>query len=139
MAKYNLFLDDIRDPSVCMHYKTKYMPADRREYTMSEWTIVRNYKEFTEAIIANFSAGRFPGLVSFDHDLADIHYDPSTQSESFEYKEETGLDCARFLVQFCISNELNLPEFYVHSANPIGAENIYQAMHDYFKFKERSK
>jgi hypothetical protein len=139
MAKYNLFLDDIRDPSVCMHYKTKYMPDDRREYTMSEWTIVRNYKEFTEAIIANFSAGRFPGLVSFDHDLADIHYDPSTQSESFEYKEETGLDCARFLVQFCISNELNLPEFYVHSANPIGAENIYQAMHDYFKFKERSK
>jgi hypothetical protein len=122
-----------------MHYKTKYMPDDRREYTMSEWTIVRNYKEFTEAIIANFSAGRFPGLVSFDHDLADIHYDPSTQSESFEYKEETGLDCARFLVQFCISNELNLPEFYVHSANPIGAENIYQAMHDYFKFKERSK
>jgi hypothetical protein len=139
MEKYNLFLDDIRDPSVCMHYKTKYMPDDRREYTMSEWTIVRNYKEFTEAIIANFSAGRFPGLVSFDHDLADIHYDPSTQSESFEYKEETGLDCARFLVQFCISNELNLPEFYVHSANPIGAENIYQAMHDYFKFKERSK
>ena len=139
MAKYNLFLDDIRDPSVCMHYKTKYMPDDRREYTMSEWTIVRNYKEFTEAIIANFSAGRFPGLVSFDHDLADIHYDPSTQSESFEYKEKTGLDCARFLVQFCISNELNLPEFYVHSANPIGAENIYQAMHDYFKFKERSK
>ena len=139
MAKYNLFLDDIRDPSVCMHYQTKYMPNDRREYTMSEWIIVRNYKEFTETIVANFSSGMFPGLVSFDHDLADVHYDPSTQSESFEYKEETGLDCARFLVQFCISNELNLPEFYVHSANPIGAENIYRAMHDYFKFKERSK
>lgn len=136
MEKYNLFLDDIRDPSVCVHYKTKYMPENRREYTMSAWTIARNYKEFAEIITSKFSEGMFPELVSFDHDLADVHYDPSSWSESFEYKEETGLDCAKFLVQFCLDNELNLPEFYIHSANPTGAENIYQAMHDYFRFKK---
>jgi hypothetical protein len=139
MEKYNLFLDDVRDPSLCLNYKTKFMPDNRREYSMSEWTIVRNYDEFTKTLKSKFSEGMFPGLVSFDHDLADIHYYPESRAESFEYYEETGVDCAKFLVQFCIDNDLNLPEFYIHSANPLGAENIYQAMQDYFKFKERFK
>jgi hypothetical protein len=137
MERYNLFLDDIRDPSVCMHYKTKYMPDNRREYTMSEWIIARSYKEFQETIVSKFSEGMFPGLISFDHDLADVHYDPESFSESFQYHEETGADCANFIVKFCLDNELNLPEFYVHSANPLGAQRIYDNMHDYFKFKER--
>lgn len=115
------------------------MPDNRREYSVSEWVIVRNYQEFTEVVKSKFLKGMFPELVSFDHDLADIHYNQSTFSEHFEYHEETGVDCAKFMVQFCIDNNLNLPEFYIHSSNPSGAENIYNAMHDYFKYKERFK
>jgi hypothetical protein len=139
MEKYNLFLDDIRDPSVCVHYKTKYMPENRREYTMSDWIVARNYQEFSEIIKSKFASGEFPGLISFDHDLADVHYEADSFSESFEYHEETGADCAKFVVQFCLDHDLNLPEFYIHSANPQGADRIYNNMQDYFAFKERFK
>lgn len=139
MKKYNLFLDDIRDPSACLNYKTKFMPENRRAYSSDDWVIVRSYSEFAETIKTKFSSGEFPGLVSFDHDLADIHYNPQLFQESFEYHEETGADCANFIVHFCLENELNLPEFYVHSANPLGAQRIYDNMQDYFRYKERSK
>jgi len=137
MERYNLFLDDIRDPSVCLNYKTKFMPENRRQYSMENWVIVRNYEEFTNVIRSRFDSGEFPGLISFDHDLADVHYDPELFQESFEYKEETGADCANFVVKFCLDNELNLPEFYVHSANPLGAQRIYDNMKDYFRYKGR--
>jgi hypothetical protein len=133
MEKYNLFLDDVRDPSLCLNYKTKFMPENRRAYSLESWVVARNYSEFTEIIKSKFSAGEFPGLISFDHDLADVHYD----QESFEYHEETGADCANFVVKFCLDNELNLPEFYVHSANPLGAQRIYDNMQDYFRYKGR--
>lgn len=137
MEKYNLFLDDIRDPSACLNYKTKFMPENRRQYSMDDWIIARDYNEFASVIKSKFDEGKFPGLVSFDHDLADVHYDSKTGRESFEYKEKTGSDCAKFIVQFCLDKELDLPEFYIHSANPSGAERIYEDMQDYFRYKGR--
>jgi hypothetical protein len=113
------------------------MPENRRQYTTDSWVVARNYSEFTDVIKSRFAAGEFPELISFDHDLADIHYNPEAFQESFEYHEETGADCANFVVQFCLENELNLPEFYVHSANPLGAQRIYDSMHDYFRYKGR--
>lgn len=136
---YNLFLDDIRCPEECNLYKTKYMPLNRAVYTQEPWKIVRNYAEFVLAIKTELSVGRFPKLVSFDHDLADIHYDPKTWTETFTYLEETGKDAARWFVQFCIDNDLELPECIVHSMNPIGAERIYNELQDYYRFKERFK
>ena len=41
MEKYNLFLDDIRDTSACLNYKTKFMPENRRAYSLEDWVIVR--------------------------------------------------------------------------------------------------
>lgn len=38
--------------------------------------------------------------------------------------EYTGMDSAKWLVNYCIDNDLKLPEFVVHSANPSGYENI---------------
>lgn len=137
MEKYNLFLDDIRNPEVCLNYKTEYMPENRRIYSMEEWTIARNYEDFVKIIRDEFSNGRFPGLVSFDHDLADVHYDPNTMIQGFSYSEETGKECADFLVNFCIENNLDLPSFYIHSANPTGRERIYQSLQDYYRFKKR--
>jgi hypothetical protein len=137
MENYNLFLDDIRNPSACLNYKTRFMPEDRSIYSTENWVIARNYEEFTEIIESKFASGEFPELVSFDHDLADIHYTSQTFSESFEYHEETGADCAKFLVQFCLDKDLNLPPYYVHSANPTGAERIHGNMQDYYRYKGR--
>ena len=39
-------------------------------------------------------------------------------------KEKTGLDCAKFLVEYCADENQPLPEYLVHSANPVGKKNI---------------
>jgi len=41
-----------------------------------------------------------------------------------EYKEKTGLECAKFLVEYCVNENIKLPEYLVHSANPPGKKNI---------------
>ena len=99
-----LFLDDLRNPSDCIEYMTKrgYAPSLYK----FDWIVVRNYKEFTKWIIEN---GR-PKIISFDHDLGDSIND--------------GIDCAKWLVSYCIEQQIGLPEYIIHSANPIGAENI---------------
>jgi len=136
---YNLFLDDIRFPEDCTYYKTKGMPSNRAIYTQEEWYIVRSYKEFVDKITKEFIDGKFPAIVSFDHDLADIHYDPATWTESFVYHEETGKDAAKWLVQFCIDNDIDLPECWVHSMNPIGGEGIMKTLNDWNVYQERFK
>ena len=137
MGTYNLFLDDIRTPMLCLNYRTKYMPESRVIYGLEDWVIVRNHNEFIEKICDEFNIGNFPKIVSFDHDLADIHYDSSTYSEHFSYYEETGADSAKFLVNFCIDNKLDLPKCYIHSSNTVGAERIYENLQDYYRYKNQ--
>jgi len=107
-----LYLDDIRIP------KTE------------GWDIVRTYEEFVDWIKKN----GLPDEVSFDHDLAEIHYDPSTWTENFKYYEKTGYDAAKWMCDYCWTNGLPLPEFNCHSANPVGRENILAILNS---FKER--
>jgi hypothetical protein len=127
MNKINLFLDDIRMPEEVGNY---FYPVDDRVlYRKLDWKIVRNYKEFCEFIKQN----GIPDLVSFDHDLADIHYDPSTWTESFKYEEETGLDCAKWLANYCLDKNEHFPEYKVHSMNPIGRENIISFLTNFKK------
>lgn len=97
---YKLYLDDIRTPN------------------SSEWVIVRSYGEFVDTI----TRLGMPTEISFDHDLADIHC--SNSKESFSYHEKTGMDCAKWLCEYCMDNSLPLPKWNVHSANPVGADNI---------------
>lgn len=99
---YYLFVDDIRDP-LCVNW-VKLPKTD-------DWIIVRNYDEFVERI----ATLGLPKFVSFDHDLAFEGYAPD---------ERTGYDCAKWLVDHCISLNENVPDFVVHSMNPVGAENI---------------
>lgn len=129
---YNLFLDDIRMPYQVGDYISPSLAGD---YRTKDWKIVRNYQEFTRYIKKH----GLPQLVSFDHDLAAIHYDPKTWAESFSYKEETGMDCAKWLVDYCILNKLKFPEYLVHSQNPIGKENIISYLENYRRHVETIK
>jgi hypothetical protein len=99
---YNLYLDDIRIPKE------------------GNWHIVRSYNAFVGIIKIKGN----PDLISFDHDLADIHYDPTSYRESFEYHEETGYDCAKWYLNYITENNLPCAQILIHSMNPVGTENI---------------
>lgn len=118
-----LWLDDVRNPAddKWRAYFPIAQPCD------VHW--VKSYNQFVNWITEN----GLPDAVCFDHDLADIAYNPMTQRESFAYHETTGYDCAKWLVEYCMDNELPLPEYAVQSANPTGAENIRMYLLNYLK------
>ena len=88
-----LFLDDLRDPSDCLHYMDDRKNVDVSFYR-KKWHIVRNYNAFIQWIETN----GLPDFISFDHDLADYSTD--------ETKEYTGMDCAKWLVEYCLDHKL---------------------------------
>jgi hypothetical protein len=133
MTKYNLFLDDIRHPYSCLKY-VRDVPLEI--YSKHDWMIVRNYDEFVEAITFH----GLPTLISFDHDLGEAHYaidfqDWNDYSSNDLGVVETGLDAAKWLINYCMDHKLALPECYVHSMNPVGRENIRKLLEN---FKSRN-
>jgi hypothetical protein len=125
----NLFLDDIRIPSTV----NTYMPELGNGYFDAKWDIVRNYGEFVDYLKVN----GLPNMVSFDHDLADVEYDSKSYTETFTYQEKTGFDCAKYLVDYCIDNDLLVPNFVVHSQNPVGNKNIEGLLQNFKKFQTK--
>ena len=127
---YNLFLDDVRVPEDVSNY---IFPVELRLlYKLNEWKIVRSHKQFVDHIIMH----GLPGMISFDHDLADAHYEPATWKEGHVYEEETGYDCAKWLVDHCLRTKKELPDFLVHSMNPVGSKNIKDLLNNFQKFQE---
>ena len=78
---------------------------------------VYSYEEFV-AYLQHYGMPRF---ISFDHDLGE---------------EFSGYDCAKYLVDYCLYRLLPLPDFTVHSQNPVGKENIERLLNN---FKEQQK
>jgi hypothetical protein len=115
-----LFLDDIR------------IPSDAYEYTKNpiynkNWDVVRNYQEFVDYINKN----GMPSFISFDHDLADEHYVSLSESKKDSYTEKTGYECAKWLVDYCLDNSVELPHFLVHSMNPVGKIRIESLLNNF--------
>lgn len=104
-----MFLDDIRNPSDI--YINNIYPDTFGDN--SNWIIIRSYKDACKEILMN----GIPEFISFDHDLG---------------VGKTGYD----LVKWMIDNG-NFPKdfkFNVHSANPVGAANIYMMLTNYLNF-----
>ena len=126
-----LWLDDLRNPYLNIEGRVP------KELGIIEWVL--NYEQFTQWI-EKFG---LPYLISFDHDLADEHYTPEEYWHDYQvskayqdaqnYTEKTGMDCAKWLVDYCIDNNQKLPIFYSHSANPVGADNIIGLLENYTK------
>lgn len=118
---YKLFLDDERIPTDVLNYKPLSIYNEH-------WLIVRNYHQFTDTIERYFEKFKMmPELISFDHDLADVHYSSMNKGGKINYdnvSEKTGYHCAKWLVEFCIDNDLKIPKYLVHSMNKVGGENI---------------
>lgn len=99
------WVDDLRDP--------KEFLTDRTKNDTVMW--FKTYEDFVRAII-QFS---LPDVIWFDHDLGE---------------GMSGKDCADFLVDFCLSNSLPVPEYHSQSQNPVGRENIIKLLDSYNKF-----
>lgn len=129
-SKTSLYIDDCRTP---IEDIPGYEP----------WVIVRNYDQFVEYILNN----GIPDYISFDHDLSDEHMSDYFKNQGngifeinyHEFKEKTGLDCINWLCNYIqdqkeIGNDLKFKIIGVHSANPVGAENIIKTAQSFIKF-----
>lgn len=102
-----MFLDDIRVP--------------KHEYDV----IVRSYEEAIEFVNIN----GIPSFISFDHDLG---------CDENGNLLKSGYDFAKWLVDMDIKEIHKFPndfQFNIHSANPIGKNNINSILNNYFIFK----
>lgn len=128
----SIFLDDVRKPTDCTQYMSQRIGMAAGYYEKPMWVIVRDYQEFVAAVNVYY---KDLFAVSFDHDLSDEHYQDLFSDENWyrkeeikldyeNYKEKTGLDCAKYLTQFYKENNLSLPHLFVHSMNPVGTQNI---------------
>lgn len=134
---YKLFLDDFRKPIQCVNYMYRRI-GNKNPVYLQEWVVVKNYDEFVDYITIH----GMPELISFDHDLSDAHYsgEISNATDWEDYyllsdREMTGYDCAKWLVDYCETNNKPLPEFYVHSMNSVGTQNIQRYLDNYKKMK----
>lgn len=112
--KNGLFLDDLRfsDEVTWVSY-----PND------VTWKIVRTCEEFKEYLCEN----GIPQYITFDHDLGD---------------EEplNGAELADWLCYEVVDGRLTLPDnfqYFVHSMNPIGADNIRSKLDQLIRFMSK--
>ena len=98
---WKLFLDDERDP------------------VGNRWTVCRSVGE----AVAVCQVFKLPAYISFDHDLG-----PGPSPGGFE---NTGMGFAKWMIEQVLDDTMQLPtgfDYYVHSQNPVGADNIRNIM-----------
>jgi hypothetical protein len=127
MHKYSIFLDDERIPS-----DVTWIILDK-----IEWTIIRNYYDFVKIIEKN----GLPEIISFDHDLGPVAFQKALgisirPSNKIKEEEKTGYDCAKWIINYCDRNNLQLPKYTVHSMNFIGKQNIITLLERYKEWKQ---
>ena len=104
-----LYIDDIREPK------------------NEGFIIVRSFEEAVNYMKEN----GIPEYISFDHDLG---------IKENGKLEKTGLDIAKWIINQDLNGDLVIPEnfeFNVHSANPVGANNIKDLLNCYLEFKSK--
>lgn len=109
-----LWLDDIRDPNIgdAKNF-ILYLIWEFFDDAPTDVIWVKTQSEFENYIKEN----GLPDLISFDNDLG--------------IRNGEGYDCAKWLVDFCIDNDKELPDWYVHSANPVAKENIENLLYNF--------
>jgi hypothetical protein len=98
---------------------------------------VKDYESFVDYILRN----GLPDEISFDHDLAYEHVRDYLNHKDGplnykSYEEKTGFDAAKWIVRFCMNNELIVPKTYCHSMNTVGSVNIRTYLNNYYRMKK---
>ena len=111
---WNLFLDDLRDPSEAAN-----------PLGITKWVVARSVSEAKELVMMRGA----PSVVSFDHDLG---LEEGNDGYSFaKWLVDKDLDALEMHKDFLPSNF----RFQVHSANPIGAQNIESLLNNWLRHK----
>ena len=131
--KCNIFLDDERFP---VNRKgegdqmSAYELTGNKKYFLLNWIIVRDFDEFVNVIGKVIEEHNEIGIISFDHDLKDEHYHyyrmftVYTGWIDYTVLEGTGFECAKWLINYMLNNNLKCPEILIHTQNTVGAKNI---------------
>lgn len=133
--KILLWLDDIRNPFTYSDWLLQYAPDYKYEPETHEVVWVKNYNQFVDWITKN----GLPTEIGFDHDL-----EPDTiVGDVMDIKNctmmygKTGMDCAKWLVDYCMDNDKQLPLWFVQSANPQGRDNINGLLNNFLKHQNK--
>ncbi len=94
---------------------------DIRDPKTNDWIIVRTAKDCINLIKSNKNEFY---EISFDHDLGDEEY--------------TGYNVAKWIEAECFFG-MKCPKWNIHSANPVGRQNIEAAMKSAENFSRRNK
>lgn len=114
---WNLFLDDLRNPDEAVN-----------PLGVQKWIIARSVPQAREITAARGA----PTVVSFDHDLGRVEGDDGY--EFAKWLVEKDLDAMERGKHFLPADF----KFQVHSANPIGAQNIESLLNNWLRFKHTS-
>lgn len=104
-----LFIDDERDPS--------YIPQDYLQSIIAKHgqpVIARSVQECIDIAYKTH-----PTFISFDHDLG----------RDINGKTTTVIEFLHPFLYHCIDNNLPIPNFSIHSENPVGTNNISSLIH----------
>ena len=101
-----------------------YTDAKEQKYEIKDSSFLPWHKieiktdKYIEATIKQKYFGLKPNYMVFDHD------------------ERTGYDCAKYVVDYCLQHNCDIPAYAIQSSNPVGKDNICHLMdnyHNYYK------
>lgn len=92
------------------------------------------------------TAKGIPTRIAFDHDLAIEHYKAAiekgqrehTEINYDDYVDKTGMDCVKWLVEYCSTRGLAFPEYYLHTMNQAGAQNMKSYIQSYEHSRQKT-
>lgn len=135
--QYYLMLDDVRSPKDVDTY-IKLRPI----FSSYPWIVVKKYADFVSYI----EEYGIPEIVALDHDLSLEHYTPPEYWNDYEASKKwqveneknhtapTGLGAVKWLIEYCKKHEWEpFPKYIMITMNPIGRDNMGNAIHDYTK------
>ena len=121
----NIFIDDERMPGDVTWVAIPQLPEGE------SWRIVRSHADLLHAL-ADAKHHKTPiKRITFDHDLGFGHglSDKNTLN---------GNHCANEVCNVIVDEGWPIPEYTVHSLNPVGAEKIMRTMNDLQRYKEQA-
>jgi hypothetical protein len=141
--KILIWLDDVRDPISNPDWLA-FSPIEQPFRVF--W--IKNYNDFVNFITAK----GLPDAICFDHDLSDFQAFYNGYPEKLEQalkdaeevgrldkwtetlaNEKTGMDCVKWLCEYCLDNNKELPLYNIQSANPVGKENMRSYLEQFKK------
>lgn len=109
--------------------KNKLYLDDLRKLPDNSFYLARSYRDAINYV----KEYGIPSFISFDHDLG---------VDSNNILLPSGYDFAKWLVEMDLENLYTFPkdfDFIVHSANPVGKNNIEAILNNYLHFKITSE